>query len=67
MSLVTASEHDTVQTESLTRNVVYGLTLIDGTFLRSLLERSVIQGDNPVSKVSISCVRSRVAWVGYPS
>ncbi len=28
MSLVTASEHDKVQTEALTGNVVYGLTLI---------------------------------------
>lgn len=67
MSLVTASKHDTVQTESLTGHVVYGLTLIDRNFLRSLLERSVIQGDNPVSEISTSCVRSRVAWVGYPS
>lgn len=31
MSLVTASEHDKVQTEALTGNVVYGLTLIIGT------------------------------------
>ena len=67
MSLVTASKHDTVQTEALTGNVVYGLTLINRTFLRSLLERSVIQGDNPVSETSMLCVRSRVAWVGYPS
>ena len=67
MSLVTASEHDAVQTESLTGHVVYGLTLIAGTFPRSLLERSVIQGDNPVSDGSTACVRSRVAGVGYPS
>jgi hypothetical protein len=31
MSLVTASEHDTVQTEALTGNVVSGLTFIIGT------------------------------------
>ena len=66
MSLVTASEHDAVQTESLTGHVVYGLTLIAGTFPRSLLERSVIQGDNPVLELSTLCVSSRVAWVGIP-
>ncbi len=48
MSLVTASEHDTVQTEALTGNVVCGLTLSIETPLRSLLERSMKQGDNPV-------------------
>ena len=49
MSLVTASEDDTVQTEAFTGNVVFGLATIDYSSTRSLLERSVIQGDNPVS------------------
>ncbi len=48
MSLVTASEHDTAQTEGLRTNVVFGLTIKTRPSLRSLLERSVKQGDNPV-------------------
>jgi len=48
MSLVTASEHDTAQTEGLRTNVVFGLTINSQTQIRSLLERSVKQGDNPV-------------------
>ncbi len=52
MSLVTASEDDTVQTEALTGNVVFGLTNIGLPLTRSLLERSVIQGDNPVSSMN---------------
>ena len=48
MSLVTASEPDAVQTEALTGNVVFGLTLIGRNLTRSLLERSAIQGDSPV-------------------
>jgi hypothetical protein len=67
MSLVTASERDVVQTEALTGNVVFGLAFIDRRFSRSLLERSVIQGDNPVSRTSTSCVSSRVAGIGNSS
>ncbi len=67
MSLVTASEPDTVQTEALTGNVVFGLTLIIGKSARNLLERSAIQGDSPVPQVSTMCVSSRVSGVGYPS
>lgn len=48
MSLVTASDRDTVQTEALTGNVVFGLTCTVRPHFRSLLERSVKQGDNPV-------------------
>ena len=48
MSLVTASEHDTVQTEALTGNVVFGLVITDLNDGRNLLERSAIQGDSPV-------------------
>ena len=48
MSLVTASERDLAQTEALTGNVVSGLTFNDRLAERSLLERSVKQGDNPV-------------------
>ena len=49
MSLLTASERDTVQTESLTGNVVFGLVTTDLQHWRNLLERSAIQGDSPVS------------------
>gem|GEM_PF-7012104 len=38
MSLVTASEPDTVQTEALTGNVVFGLTLIGRKLTRNPLE-----------------------------
>ena len=52
MSLLTASERDTAQTEALTGNVVYGLPFIGRPSSRSLLERSMKQGDNPVVKIS---------------
>lgn len=48
MSLVTASDRDTAQTEGLRTNVVFGLTTKTRALIRSLLERSVKQGDNPV-------------------
>ncbi len=67
MSSVTASERDTAQTEALTGNVVSGLPLISRPSRRSLLEQSVIQGDNPVLETSTLCGSSRVAGVGYPS
>ena len=67
MSSVTASERDTAQTEALTGNVVSGLPLISRPFRRSLLEQSVIQGDNPVVEISTLCGSARVAGVGYPS
>ena len=67
MSSVTASERDTAQTEALTGNVVSGLPLISRPSRRSLLEQSVIQGDNPVLKTSTLCGSARVAGVGYPS
>ena len=65
MSSVTASKRDTVQTEALTGNVVCGLTLIARPHIRSLLERSVRQGDNPVECGSTACVSTRVAGIGY--
>ena len=67
MSPVTASEHDTAQTEALTGNVVCGLPLSSRPSVRSLLERSVTQGDNPVSQTSTLCGSPRVAGVGNPS
>ena len=48
MALVTASKRVTAQTEALTGNVVFGLTLITRTITRSLLEWSAKQGDSPV-------------------
>ena len=66
MSLVTASEHDTAQTEGLRTNVVFGLTIKTRHSLRSLLERSVKQGDNPVRENSTVGVNTRVVGVGYP-
>ena len=67
MSSVTASERDTAQTEGLTTNVVFGLTLISRPSHRSPLEQGVTQGDNPVREVSTLCVSSGVAGVGNPS
>ena len=52
MSLVTAGENDTAQTEGLTTDVVYGLTISIRTSSRSLLERSAKQGESPVSTSS---------------
>src|SRR6056297_4154512 len=52
MSLVTASERDTAQTEALTGNVVSGPPLISRPSRRSLLEQSTKQGDSPVLEVS---------------
>lgn len=66
MSLVTASDRDTAQTEGLRTNVVFGLTTKTRPTLRSLLERSVTQGDNPVRECSTVGVNTRVAGVGYP-
>lgn len=67
MSLVTASEPDTVQTEALTGNVVFGLTFSIRNSMRNLLERSTKQGDSPVPSRSTMCVSSRVAGIGYSS
>jgi hypothetical protein len=67
MSLVLAKERDTVQTEALTGNVVFGLTITSRTSTRSLLERSTKQGDSPVLSISKERVSSRVSGVGYPS
>ena len=52
MSLVTAGERDTAQTEGLTTDVVYGLTIITRTPSRSPLERGAKQGESPVLTTS---------------
>ena len=66
-SLLTASERDTAQTEALTGDVVFGLTLITRQPSRTLLEGRTIQGDSPVSTTGNVCVSPRVSGVGIPS
>ncbi len=67
MSLVTASERDTAQTEALRGHVVYGLATNTGSAARSLLERSVRQGESPVVWSSTAGASPGVAGVGNPS